>query len=159
MVIIRYGENTLQVIKKVKENIKDLEKGLPEGVEILTGYDRSTLIKRAVESLKTKFTEEMMVVAAICIIFLLHFRSAFVPIFTLPAGIVMSFLIMLPFGINANIISLGGIAIAIDVTVDASIVLVENAHKRLQRDRDKKSHTQIIDEVSKEVGPPCFSAC
>jgi len=156
VVIIRYGENALEVIRKVKEKLKELEKGLPDGVEILTGYDRSALIERAVETLKTKLTEEMIVVAVICIIFLLHFRSAFVAIFTLPVGILMSFLIMFPLGVNANIMSLGGIAIAIGVMVDASIVLVENAHKHLERDKGKKNHTQIIIDASKEVGPALF---
>jgi Cu(I)/Ag(I) efflux system membrane protein CusA/SilA len=156
VVILRYGENALEVIKKVKEKLKELEKGLPEGVVILPGYDRSALIERAVETLKTKLTEEMIVVAIICIIFLLHFRSAFVAIFTLPVGILMSFLIMYPLGVNANIMSLGGIAIAIGVMVDASIVLVENAHKHLERDQGKKSHTQIIIDASKEVGPALF---
>ncbi len=156
IVIMRFGENALEVIKRVKEKLKDLEKGLPEGVEIVSGYDRSALIERAVETLKVKLTEEMIVVALICIIFLLHFRSAFVAIFTLPVGILMSFMIMFPFGINANIMSLGGIAIAIGVMVDASIVMVENAHKHLERDRGKKSHTQIIINASKEVGPALF---
>ena len=156
VVIMRYGENALEVIKRVKAKLKDLEKGLPEGVEIVTGYDRSALIERAVDTLTTKLTEEMIVVAMICIIFLLHFRSAFVAIFTLPVGILMSFMIMYPFGINANIMSLGGIAIAIGVMVDASIVMVENAHKHLERDKGKKSHTQIIIEASKEVGPALF---
>jgi len=156
VVIMRFGENALEVIKRVKEKLKSLEKGLPEGVEIISGYDRSALIERAVTTLKTKLTEEMIVVALICIIFLLHFRSAFVAIFTLPVGILMSFMIMYPFGINANIMSLGGIAIAIGVMVDASIVMVENAHKHLERDRGKKSHTQIIIDASKEVGPALF---
>ncbi|CCK82386.1 efflux RND transporter permease subunit [Desulfobacula toluolica] len=156
IVIMRYGENALEVIKKVKQKLKDLEKGLPPGVEIITGYDRSALIERAVETLTRKLTEEMIVVTLICILFLLHFRSAFVAIFTLPVGILMSFLIMYPMGINANIMSLGGIAIAIGVMVDASIVLVENAHKHLQRDKGKISHTQIIINASKEVGPALF---
>jgi Cu(I)/Ag(I) efflux system membrane protein CusA/SilA len=156
VVIMRYGENALEVIKRVKLKLAQLQDGLPEGVEILTGYDRSSLIQRAVETLKSKLTEEMIVVALICIVFLLHFRSAFVAIFTLPVGILMSFLIMYLLGINANIMSLGGIAIAIGVMVDASIVLVENAHKHLERDRDKKSHTQIIIDASKEVGPALF---
>lgn len=156
VVIMRYGENALEVIQRVQNKLADLEKGLPEGVEIVTGYDRSALIERAVDTLKTKLTEEMMVVAMICVIFLLHFRSAFVAIFTLPVGILMSFMIMYPFGINANIMSLGGIAIAIGVMVDASIVMVENAHKHLERDRGKKSHTQIIIDASKEVGPALF---
>ncbi len=156
VVIIRYGENALEVIRRVKEKLKELEKGLPEGVEIIAGYDRSDLIERAIETLKTKLTEELIVVAVICVFFLLHFRSAFVAIFTLPVGILMSFLIMYFMGINANIMSLGGIAIAIGVMVDASIVLVENAHKHLQRDRGKKTHTQIIIDASKEVGPALF---
>ncbi len=156
IVVMRYGENALEVIQRVKKKLKELEKGLPPGVEILTGYDRSALIERAVETLKTKLTEEMIVVALVCIVFLLHFRSAFVAIFTLPVGILMSFLIMYPMGINANIMSLGGIAIAIGVMVDASIVMVENAHKHLERDRGKKSHTQIIINASKEVGPALF---
>ncbi len=132
VVIMRYGENALEVIKRVKLKLAQLQDGLPEGVEILTGYDRSSLIQRAVETLKSKLTEEMIVVALICILFLLHFRSAFVAIFTLPVGILMSFLIMYLLGINANIMSLGGIAIAIGVMVDASIVLEENAHKHLE---------------------------
>lgn len=156
IVIMRYGENAREVIKRVKIKLKELAKGLPEGVEIVSGYDRSSLIERAVSTLKTKLTEEMMVVALICIVFLLHFRSAFVAIFTLPVGILMSFLFMYPLGINANIMSLGGIAIAIGVMVDASIVMVENAHKHLERDRGKKSHTQIIMDASKEVGPALF---
>lgn len=156
IVVMRYGENALEVIKKVKQKLKELEKGLPDGVEILTGYDRSALIERAVKTLKIKLTEEMIVVAVICIVFLLHFRSAFVAIFTLPVGILMSFLIMFLLGVNANIMSLGGIAIAIGVMVDASIVLVENAHKHLRRDKGKKSHTQIIIDASKEVGPALF---
>ncbi|WP_035235895.1 efflux RND transporter permease subunit [Desulfobacter vibrioformis] len=156
VVIMRYGENALEVIKRVKAKLAALEKGLPDGVKIVTGYDRSALIERAVDTLKEKLTEEMIVVAIICIIFLLHFRSAFVAIFTLPVGILMSFLIMYPFGINANIMSLGGIAIAIGVMVDASIVMVENAHKHLERDRGKLSHTQIIINSAKEVGPALF---
>ncbi len=156
VVIMRYGENARDVIKRVKQKLKELKKGLPQGVEIVAGYDRSALIERAVETLKGKLTEEMIVVTLICVLFLLHFRSAFVAIFTLPVGILMSFLIMYPLGINANIMSLGGIAIAIGVMVDASIVLVENAHKHLERDNGEKSHSQIIIEASKEVGPALF---
>ena len=156
VVVMRYGENALEVIKRVKAKLADLEKGLPDGVKIVTGYDRSALIERAVDTLKEKLTEEMIVVAIICIAFLLHFRSAFVALFTLPVGILMSFLIMYPFGINANIMSLGGIAIAIGVMVDASIVMVENAHKHLERDRGTLSHTRIIINSAKEVGPALF---
>ncbi|GAB6061952.1 efflux RND transporter permease subunit [Deferrisoma palaeochoriense] len=156
VVVMRFGENALEVIRRVKERLKDLEKGLPEGVVIETGYDRSGLIQRAIDTLTKKLLEEMTVVALICVIFLLHFRSAFVAIFTLPVGILMSFLVMYPLGINANIMSLGGIAIAIGVMVDASVVLVENAHKHLERDRGRRSHLEIILEASKEVGPALF---
>ncbi len=157
IVVMRYGENALEVIRKIKEKLTDLQKGLPRGVIIEMGYDRSGLtIKRGVSTLRTKLIEEMSVVAVICVIFLLHFRSAFVTIFTLPVGILMSFLIMYFLGINANIMSLGGIAIAIGVMVDASVVMVENAHKHLERDRGRKSHTEIILTASKEVGPALF---
>ena len=156
IVVMRYGENALEVIRKVKAKLKALQKGLPEGVVIVEGYDRSGLINRAVNTLKTKLIEEMSVVAAICVIFLLHFRSAFVAIFTLPVGILISFMVMYLMGINANIMSLGGIAIAIGVMVDASVVLVENAHKHLERDKGKKNHTEIILTSAKEVGPALF---
>ncbi len=156
IVVMRYGENALDVIHGVKEKLKNLEKGLPEGIVIETGYDRSGLIERAVETLRGKLLEEMLVVALICIIFLMHFRSAFVAIFTLPVGILISFMIIYPLGINANIMSLGGIAIAIGVMVDASVVMVENAHKHLERDAGTKSHSQIIIDASKEVGPALF---
>ena len=120
------------------------------------GYDRSNLIKRAIHTLQTKLIEEMAVVAAICVIFLLHVRSALVAIVTLPVGILMSFLIMYPLGINANVMSLGGIAIAIGVMVDASVVMVENAHKHLERDRGRKSQAEIMLDAAKEVGPALF---
>ena len=156
IVVMRFGENALEVIRNVKRKLKELEKGLPPGVEILAGYDRSSLIERAVRTLKKKLLEEISVVAAICIVFLLHFRSAFVAIITLPVGILISFLIMYTLGINANIMSLGGIAIAIGVMVDASIVLVENAHKHLEKEGSNSSHTEIIMRAAKEVGPALF---
>ena len=156
IIIMRYGENALAVIQKVKEKLKNLEKGLPEGVVIRMGYDRSGLIERAVDNLKTKLIEEMTVVALICILFLLHLRSAFVAIFTLPVGILIAFLIMSRMGLNANIMSLGGIAIAIGVMVDASVVLVENAHKHLEKFQGKKPHAQIIADAAAEVGPALF---
>ncbi|MDO9111851.1 MAG: efflux RND transporter permease subunit, partial [Desulfatirhabdiaceae bacterium] len=156
IVLMRFGENALEVIRKVKEKLKDLEKGLPKGVVIEMAYDRSGLIERAVATLKTKLMEELTVVAIICVVFLLHLRSAFVAIFTLPVGILISFLIMRFLGINANIMSLGGIAIAIGVMVDASVVMVENAHKHLERAGENASHTQIIIQASKEVGPALF---
>jgi Cu(I)/Ag(I) efflux system membrane protein CusA/SilA len=156
IIVMRYGENALDVIKKVKERIKELEQGLPEGVSIKTGYDRSGLIQRGVDTLKLKLIEEMLVVALICFVFLLHIRSAFVAVFTLPMGILASFIIMNFLGINANIMSLGGIAIAIGVMVDASVVLVENAHKHLEKYKGSKTHLQIITDASREVGPALF---
>jgi Cu(I)/Ag(I) efflux system membrane protein CusA/SilA len=159
VVVMRLGENALATIQRVKTKLENLEAGLPEGVEIVPVYDRSTLIHRAVEVLARKLTEEMIVVALVCILFLLHFRSAFVAIFTLPVGILASFLIMYPLGINANIMSLGGIAIAIGVMVDASVVMVENAHKHLERARQSGNpihHDTVIIEAAKEVGPALF---
>ncbi len=156
IVIMRWGENALEVIRNVKKKIQELEVGLPEGVEIVTAYDRSALIERAVNTLKTKLVEEIIVVAIICVIFLLHFRSAFVAIFTLPMGVIIALLLMNLLDITANIMSLGGIAIAIGVMVDASVVMVENAHKHLERDRDKKPHVEIIIDAAKEVGPALF---
>ena len=156
IVVIRYGENALEVIQNVKEKLKELQRGLPAGVAIEEGYNRASLILRAIHTLKSKLMEEMTVVALICLIFLLHFRSAFVAIFTLPVGILMSFIVMRFLGINANIMSLSGIAIAIGVMVDASVVLVENAHKHLAKDAGKKPHAAIILDSAKEVGPALF---
>lgn len=158
IVVMRFGENAYEVIRNVKKKLRELEQGLPEGVKIVEGYDRSALIERAVNTLKQTLFLQMSIVALVCVLFLIHFRSAFVAIITLPVGILMSFLIMYPFGINANIMSLGGIAIAIGVMVDASVVMVENAHKHLERDRDVKSHIEIITEAAREVGPALFSS-
>jgi Cu(I)/Ag(I) efflux system membrane protein CusA/SilA len=156
IVVMRFGENALEVIHNVKKKLKELEKGLPQGVVIEMGYDRSGLIERAIDTLKEKLIEEMTVVALICAIFLLHFRSAFVAIITLPVGILISFLVMYFLRINANIMSLGGIAIAIGVMVDASVVMVENAHKHLERDHRTKPHAEIMLDAAKEVGPALF---
>ncbi len=156
IIIMRFGENALKTIGLVKEKLKELEKGLPEGVTIKTAYDRSGLIQRAIDNLSWKLSEELFVVAIVIILFLLHFRSAFVALFTLPMGILISFLIMYFQGINANIMSLGGIAIAIGAMVDAAIVMIENAHKHIERDGGKKNHWQIIIDSSKEVGPALF---
>jgi Cu(I)/Ag(I) efflux system membrane protein CusA/SilA len=156
IVIMRYGENALAVIDRVKERLAELQAGLPEGVTIHNAYDRSGLIRRAVENLSGKLLEEGAVVALVCVLFLLHIRSALVAIFTLPVGILISFLVMHFQGINANIMSLGGIAIAVGVMVDAAVVMVENAHKHLERDGGKKEHWEIILEAAKEVGPALF---
>lgn len=158
IVVMRFGENSLKVIDRVKERIKELQESgsIPEGIVIKPVYDRSKLIKSAIVNLREKLIEEMIVVALICVIFLLHLRSAFVAIFTLPAGILISLFVMNYLGMNANIMSLGGIAIAVGVMVDAAVVMVENAHKHLERDRGKKEHSQIILDAAKEVGPALF---
>jgi len=156
IIVIRFGANARQIIKDVREKLADLKKGLPEGVTIEVGYDRSALIERAVDNLLEKLLEEFIVVAAVCIIFLMHFRSALVAIITLPVAVLISFIIMHLQGINANIMSLGGIAIAIGAMVDSAIIMVENAHKHLERDGGKKPHWQIIADAAKEVGPALF---
>ncbi len=156
IVVMRYGENALAVIDRVKEKIESLKPGLPEGVVIRTAYDRSALILRAIRNLTVKLIEESAVVALVCILFLLHFRSAFVAVVILPVGILISFVVMHNQGINANIMSLGGIAIAIGTMVDAAIVMIENTHKHIERDAGKKDHWQIILDASKEVGPALF---
>jgi len=153
---MRYGENALAVIERVKDRLDELKAGLPEGVVLHTAYDRSGLILRAVDNLQTKLIEECAIVALVCIIFLLHVRSALVAIVTLPIGILASFLVMHFQSINANIMSLGGIAIAIGVMVDAAVVMVENAHKHIERDGGKKEHWAIILDAAKEVGPSLF---
>ena len=156
VIVMRFGENALKTIHGVKEKLEELKKGLPEGVEIVPVYDRSGLIESAIDNLEGKLIEESIVVAIVCIIFLLHLRSSFVAIFTLPVGILISFMVMHRMGINANIMSLGGIAIAIGAMVDAAIVMIENAHKHLEHDAGKKDHWQIIIDASKEVGPALF---
>jgi len=163
VIVMRYGENALTTIDKVKTKLDQLDKGLPEGVEIVPVYDRSNLIHRAVNNLKHKLIEESLIVSLICVLFLLHARSAFVAIITLPIGILLAFVVMKWQGINANIMSLGGIAIAIGAMVDGAIVMIENAHKHLeaatkekQRDLTISEHWQTIRESAMEVGPALF---
>ena len=153
---MRWGDNAREVITKVKEKLKELKSGLPEGIEIIPVYDRSGLIDRAVGNLQYTLLKEILVVIAITLLFLLHVRSTLIAVFTLPAGVLISILLMHLLGINANIMSLGGIAIAIGVMVDASVVMVENAHKHIERNRGKKERTQIIIDSAKEVGPALF---
>ncbi|MBT4333764.1 MAG: efflux RND transporter permease subunit, partial [Candidatus Cloacimonetes bacterium] len=155
IVVMRYGENAMNVIKDVKIKLKELESGLPEGVEIHTSYDRSSLIQRSINTLKSTLLLQMLAVALVSILFLLHFRSAFVAIFTLPVGILISFIIMRFLGLSANIMSLGGIAIAIGVMVDASIVMVENLHKQRERFPDTP-HQELVLKAAQEVGPALF---
>ena len=156
IVVMRYGENALKVIQAVEERLEALKAGLPEGVEIIPAYNRAGLIERAIDNLQEKLVEQMLIVGLVCIIFLLHVRSAFVAIVTLPLGILISFIVMSYQGINANIMSLGGIAIAMGAMVDGEIVLIENAHKHLERYRGTKPHWQIICDAAKEVGPALF---
>jgi Cu(I)/Ag(I) efflux system membrane protein CusA/SilA len=156
IIIMRYGENALAVIENVKKRLEQLKAGLPEGVRIVPVYDRSGLILRAVDNLKNTLLEESVIVTVVCIIFLFHLRSAFVAIFTLPVGIFISFIIMERQGINANIMSLGGIAIAVGAMVDAAIVMIENAHKHIEHEGGKKPHWDLILDASKEVGPALF---
>ncbi len=156
IVVVRYGANSRQVIRDVKAKLQDLKSGLPEGVVIEVAYDRSDLIERAVSTLSEKLLEESAVVAIVCLLFLLHFRSALVAIITLPVAVLAAFIVMRQQGINANIMSLGGIAIAIGAMVDAAIIMVENAHKHLERDGDKKPHWRLIADAATEVGPALF---
>ncbi len=156
VVIQRFEENALEVIQNVKKKLESLKAGLPAGVEVVPVYDRSGLIERAVDNLKEKLIEEVLAVSAICVLFLLHLRSALVAIVVIPLSVLMAFIIMNLQGLNANIMSLGGIAIAIGALIDGAIVMIENAHKHLTRDRGKKDHWQIIYEAATEVGPALF---
>lgn len=156
VVVMRYGENALATIDRVKAKLESLKAGLPEGVTIKTAYDRSGLINRAVANLSEKLIEESIVVALITALFLFHLPSALVAILSLPVAILMAFIVMYAQGINANIMSLGGIAIAIGAMIDAAIIMIENAHKHIERDRGKLPHWQIITNSAKEVGPTLF---
>ncbi len=157
VIIMRWGENALAVIEGVKEKLEVLRESLPEGVEIVETYDRSSLIERAVETLNEKLIEEFIVVALVCAIFLFHFRSALVVVLSLPLGVVTAFIVMNAQGINANIMSLGGIAIAVGAMVDATIVMIENLHKHMEReDLTDENRWRIVKEASVEVGPPLF---
>ena len=159
IVIMRYGENALTVINRVKERLKEVEPSLPDGVQIVTAYDRSDLILRAIDVLKRGLTEEMAVVALVIIVFLLHVRSALIPIITLPIAVLLSFIPMYYMNLTSNIMSLGGIAIAIGAMVDAAIVLVENAHKHLERwEREGRpgDRVEVIIRSAMEVGKPIF---
>jgi copper/silver efflux system protein len=157
VIIMRYGENALSVIEAVKEKLETLKDSLPEGVEIVPTYDRSALIERAVDTLTEKLIEEFIIVALVCAIFLFHFRSALVVIFSLPLGIGAAVMIMNSQGLNANIMSLGGIAIAIGAMVDGAIVMIENVHKHMERTEvTPENRWRIISEAACEVGPPLF---
>ncbi len=164
VIVMRSGKNALETIAAVKAKLQQLQRGLPKGVEIVPVYDRSGLIERAVENLGQKLLEEFIVVAIVCFVFLFHLRSAFVAIVSLPLGILMAFIVMRYQGVNANIMSLGGIAIAIGAMVDAAVVMIENAHKHLERwshehPGDKlvgEARWKVIGDAAAEVGPALF---
>ena len=152
----RYGQNALDVIENVKTQLAAIKSSLPEGTDIIPVYDRSELIHRAIETLKHTLIEESFIVALVCVVFLLHFRSAFVAIFTLPLGILIAYIFMHALGLSSNIMSLGGIAIAIGAMIDAAIVMIENAHKHLERAPPDKPRIEVLIEAAGEVGPPLF---
>ena len=156
IVVVRYGANARQVINDVKQRLDEAMKGLPSDVKYSVAYDRTALINRAVKTLEEKLIEESIVVALVCIAFLMHLRSAFVAILILPIAVLMSFSVMYGQGISSNIMSLGGIAIAIGAMVDAVIIMIENAHKHMEHDGGKKPHWEIIRDASVEVGPTLF---
>jgi len=163
IVVMRSGENALKVINAVKEKLASLKAGLPQGVEVVETYDRSGLIHRSVETLNHKLIEEMIVVALVSLLFLFHLRSALVAIISLPLGVLGAFIVMQQMGVTANIMSLGGIAIAIGAMVDAAIVMIENVHKHLERYREQNgfapkgiAHWKVIEQASIEVAPSLF---
>ena len=157
IVVMRFGENAQEVIEATKEKLEQLKKGLPDGVEIVTVYDRSALIERAVENLWFKLLEEFGVVALVCVIFLFHIRSSLVAIVSLPVGILTAFIIMHWQGLNANIMSLGGIAIAIGAMIDGAIVMIENMHKHMEKTPlTNENRWKIVAESAGEVGPALF---
>lgn len=157
LVVMRFGDNAQQTINGVKEKLELLKKGLPEGVELITVYDRSGLIERAVKNLRVKLLEEFLVVALVCVVFLFHIRSSMVAIISLPVGILTAFIIMHLQGLNANIMSLGGIAIAIGAMIDGAIVMIENTHKHMERTVvTEENRWQIVTESAIEVGPALF---
>ncbi len=163
IVVMRYGENALNVIEGIKKKLEEIQSSLPEGVKVVPTYDRSNLIKRAIGTLREKLLEESIVVALVCIVFLWHVRSALVAIITLPIAILLSFLPMYGLSLTSNIMSLGGIAIAIGAMVDAAIIMVENAHKHLEHFRDEhgreprgRERTAVIVAAAQSVGRPLF---
>jgi Cu(I)/Ag(I) efflux system membrane protein CusA/SilA len=164
VIVMRSGKNALETIDAVKKKLETLKASLPPGVEIVTTYDRSSLIKRAVKNLEEKLIEEFIVVALVCVIFLFHLRSALVAIVSLPLGILAAFLVMYYQGVNANIMSLGGIAIAVGAMVDAAVVMIENAHKHIEtwnhahpgEKLNGDEHWRVIGDAAAEVGPALF---
>src|SRR5207244_6556690 len=149
-------ENALAVIRNVKSRLVEIAPSLPAGVSIEPVYDRSDLIYRAIDTLKRTLIEESLIVALVCVVFLLHVRSALVAVITLPIGVLIAYLCMYVLGLSSNIMSLGGIAIALGAMVDAAIVMIENAHKHLERAPSGQPSAQIIVNAASEVGPALF---
>jgi Cu(I)/Ag(I) efflux system membrane protein CusA/SilA len=161
IVVMRQGENALQVIERVKQKLHDIEGGLPPGVKVVTAYDRSELILRSIDNLKHTLAEELTIVAIVILIFLWHFPSAIIPIITIPVAVIISFIPMKAMGLTSNIMSLGGIAIAVGAMVDAAIVVVEQTHKKLEeweRTGRKEDYHRVVVNAVKEVGGPSFFA-
>jgi Cu(I)/Ag(I) efflux system membrane protein CusA/SilA len=162
IVVVRFGENVYDVIQRVKQKLReDVQPALPEGVEVAITYDRSTLIEHSVETLRQKLIEECLIVSLVCLVFLFHFRSALVAVVTLPLAVLLALLAMRGIGLTSNIMSLGGIAIAIGAMVDAAIVMIENAHKHIEHEEakpepERRSRTTVIIEAAREVGPSLF---
>jgi Cu(I)/Ag(I) efflux system membrane protein CusA/SilA len=162
VIVVRAGADTRSVIEAVKEKMESLKSALPKGVEVVAVYDRTSVIDRAVENLTSKLAEEFIVVAIVCVIFLLHLRSALVAILTLPLGVLIAFTVMRFQGVNANILSLGGIALAVGAMVDAAVVMIENAHKKLEHaahefgELSNKMRKKVLVEAAVEVGPALF---
>jgi Cu(I)/Ag(I) efflux system membrane protein CusA/SilA len=156
IVLQRFGANALTVIENVKQRLAEIAAGLPKGAEIVPVYDRSQLIEAAIETLRHTLLEESLIVALVCVVFLLHLRSALVAILMLPVGILLAFAAMHAIGLGSNIMSLGGIAIAVGAMIDAAIVMIENAHKRLERAPKDKPRLEILIEAAAEVGPALF---
>ena len=148
IVVMRFGENALTTIRNVKAKLAEVEKGLPPGVVVRPVYDRSELIEHSIRTLQEKLLEEALIVALVCIVFLLHARSALVAIITLPIGVLMAFIGMRRVGVGADIMSLGGIAIAIGAMIDAAIVMIENMHKHLERAIDTKARARGSDPAA-----------
>ncbi|MEI5637751.1 MULTISPECIES: efflux RND transporter permease subunit [unclassified Pseudoalteromonas] len=157
VVVMRFGENAQKTIDGVKQKLNELEKGLPDGVEVVTVYDRSELISNAIDNLWSKLLEELAVVALVCVVFLFHIRSSIVAVVTLPLGILVAFIIMYFQGVNANIMSLGGIAIAIGAMTDGAIVMIENMHKHMEKTPlNNENRWQLVAKSASEVGPALF---
>lgn len=157
VVVMRFGENAQKTIDGVKQKLAELQQGLPEGVEVVTVYDRSELITKAIDNLWSKLLEELVVVALVCVVFLFHIRSSVVAVITLPLGILVAFIVMYFQGVNANIMSLGGIAIAIGAMTDGAIVMIENMHKHMEKTPlNDENRWEIVAKSASEVGPALF---